>query len=134
IECGGHYVRAMSSWSILLALSGFHYDGIEHILRFAPAHTPENFKSFFIGPEGYGMLKQTRMGKSQRNEIHVAEGKFNVSRVILKPAATVTAVRASIGRAPINARIRTRMDGVEVMLESPMALNRGQTLAITLLA
>jgi uncharacterized protein (DUF608 family) len=25
IECGGHYARAMSSWSILLALSGYEY-------------------------------------------------------------------------------------------------------------
>ena len=27
IECGGHYARAMSSWSLLLALSGWEYDG-----------------------------------------------------------------------------------------------------------
>ena len=27
IECGGHYARAMSSWSLLLAASGFHCDG-----------------------------------------------------------------------------------------------------------
>src|SRR5947199_4066451 len=29
IECGGHYARAMSSWSLLLALSGWEYDGPE---------------------------------------------------------------------------------------------------------
>ena len=27
IECGGHYARAMSSWSMLLAASGYEYDG-----------------------------------------------------------------------------------------------------------
>ena len=39
IECGGHYARAMSSWSLLLALSGFHYDGLTQTLRFQPLET-----------------------------------------------------------------------------------------------
>ncbi len=41
IECGGHYARAMSSWSLLLALSGWEYDGPGQSLRFTPRHTPE---------------------------------------------------------------------------------------------
>ncbi|MDP4289558.1 MAG: GH116 family glycosyl-hydrolase [Bacteroidota bacterium] len=33
-ECGHHYARAMASWSAVLALSGFHYSGVEHSMRF----------------------------------------------------------------------------------------------------
>ena len=54
IECGGHYARAMSSWSLLLALSGWKYDGPRGELHFVPCYRPENFKSFFTGPEGSG--------------------------------------------------------------------------------
>ena len=53
IECGGHYARAMSSWSLLLALSGYEYDGPACVLRFTPRITPEKFKTCFCGPEGW---------------------------------------------------------------------------------
>ncbi len=35
-ECGHHYARAMSSWSLILALSGFHYNARERFIAFAP--------------------------------------------------------------------------------------------------
>ncbi len=33
-ECGHHYARAMASWSSVLALSGFHYSGVDKSIRF----------------------------------------------------------------------------------------------------
>lgn len=33
-ECGRHYVRSMASWSAVLALSGFHYSGVEKSMSF----------------------------------------------------------------------------------------------------
>jgi hypothetical protein len=33
-ECGHHYARAMASWSSVLALSGFHYSGVEKQIKF----------------------------------------------------------------------------------------------------
>jgi uncharacterized protein (DUF608 family) len=83
IECGGHYARAMSSWSILLALSGFEYDGPAKALTFAPRITPEDFKAFFCGPEGWGSLRQRREGQGQRNTISVAEGRLPLAELHL---------------------------------------------------
>ncbi|MCP5117681.1 MAG: hypothetical protein GY953_43215, partial [bacterium] len=34
-ECGHHYARAMASWAAVLALSGFHYSGVEKVMTFA---------------------------------------------------------------------------------------------------
>ena len=34
LEAGHHYVRAMASWSSLLAWSGFHYSGVERKMKF----------------------------------------------------------------------------------------------------
>jgi hypothetical protein len=42
-ESGVHYARAMSSWAVLLALSGFQYDGVERSMAFAPRIQPEAF-------------------------------------------------------------------------------------------
>ena len=74
IECGGHYARAGSSWSLLLALSGWLYDGTTGELEFRPRQTPHAFRSFFTGSEGWGSASQTRGNGSQRNEIKVVEG------------------------------------------------------------
>ena len=39
-ECGHHYARAMASWSSVLAMSGFHYSGVDNSIRFTerPGH------------------------------------------------------------------------------------------------
>lgn len=33
-ECGHHYARSMASWSLVLALSDFHYSGVDGRMRF----------------------------------------------------------------------------------------------------
>ena len=45
-ESGVHYARAMSSWAVMLALSGFDYDGVERSISFAPRVNKENFKTY----------------------------------------------------------------------------------------
>jgi non-lysosomal glucosylceramidase len=39
-ECGHHYARAMASWSSVLAMSGFHYSGVDKYIHFTdrPGH------------------------------------------------------------------------------------------------
>jgi uncharacterized protein (DUF608 family) len=132
IECGGHYARAMSSWSLLLALSGYEYDGPANALRFTPRYTPACFKSLFIGPEGWGSLVQTRRGKTQRNEIVVADGQFNVSRLHLDPAGHPKRVVAKVNGENLPAVLMPRMDGVSVELDQPVMLTRGQKLLVVL--
>ncbi len=97
--------RALSSWSLLLALSGFAYDGPNGVLRFAPRHTPEDFKAFFSAPEGWGSLRQTRRGKTQRNEVKVEAG-----RVLVAPApgcAPGRDIEADTGRGEWQTRSRS---------------------------
>jgi non-lysosomal glucosylceramidase len=85
IECGGHYTRAMSSWSLLLALSGWKYDGPRGELCLTPCYRPENFKSFFTGPEGWGSFAQTWDGNKQRVEIAVQSGALRLKTLELTP-------------------------------------------------
>ncbi|MDI6784603.1 MAG: GH116 family glycosyl hydrolase, partial [bacterium] len=74
IECGDHYARAMSSWSLLLALSGFIHNGPEGIIGFNPRLNPENFKSFFATATAWGSFYQKRSSKIQLNKIAVVGG------------------------------------------------------------
>jgi uncharacterized protein (DUF608 family) len=58
VECGNHYARAMSSWSVLLALSGYQYDAVAQNLSFAPCVSEEDFCSFFSTGSGWGTFRQ----------------------------------------------------------------------------
>lgn len=132
IECGGHYARAMSSWSLLLALSGYEYDGPRKILRFTPRDTPENFRSLFCGPEGWGSLRQTRTDGEQQNEIHVRDGRFEVSQMALSPPFAPNRVDVRHGQAPLRASFKIVPEGVLVQLVTPLTLQAGQVLTLAL--
>jgi hypothetical protein len=53
-ESGVHYARAMSSWAVLLSLSGAQYDGVEKSLGFTPRLQPRDFFTFWSGGSGWG--------------------------------------------------------------------------------
>lgn len=84
IECGDHYARAMSSWSLLLAAQGYYYDGPAGVLGFAPNITPEKFRSFFSTAEGYGTFSQTRRGRTQSNVLELKHGALELTRLELR--------------------------------------------------
>jgi hypothetical protein len=132
IECGGHYARAMSSWSLLLALSGWEYDGPRQSLRVTPRHTPENFKGFFAGPEGWGSLNQVRDGAAQRNEVSVREGRLAVAEITLGTTAAPSRVQVGCGGKAIQSTFRYDAGKVVVALRRPVVAEAGQTLVVRL--
>jgi non-lysosomal glucosylceramidase len=132
IECGGHYARAGSSWTLLLALSGWLYDGAAGHLEFRPIHTPENFKSFFSGSDGWGSLAQTRKGGGQRNDIHVEEGTLKVTRLRLDTSAPPKSATVKVAGKTVAAALKAEPDGVFLDLSQPTVIKAGQTLTVTL--
>ncbi len=64
VECGHHYVRSMSSWTLLLALSGFHCDLSKQEISFNPrieASTQEDrLTVFWSTGRGWGTYTQRR--------------------------------------------------------------------------
>jgi uncharacterized protein (DUF608 family) len=53
-ECGHHYARAMSSWSSVVALSGFEYDGGEAAVIAVPLLPYRNFRCFWASGTAWG--------------------------------------------------------------------------------
>lgn len=136
IECGGHYARAMSSWSLLLALSGFHYDGLSQTLRFQPVDIsaapgkPKNFKSFFTGPEGWGSLSQARHGQTQHTEVAVVSGHLAVTQLHLAALPTVTKAKVMLGHAAVPVRLTHSADGVLLVLTHPIQVRPNSPLMV----
>jgi non-lysosomal glucosylceramidase len=54
IECGAYYARAMASWSVLPALCGYEYDGINRTITFDPKINKNNFSAFWSCGTGWG--------------------------------------------------------------------------------
>jgi uncharacterized protein (DUF608 family) len=55
-ECGGYYARAMSSYALLLAFSGFRYSAVESKLWLKPQIEGVLYTTFFSTASGWGLL------------------------------------------------------------------------------
>jgi uncharacterized protein (DUF608 family) len=55
-ECGNWYARAMSSFALVGALSGFRYSAVDKTLHFGPKLKVHPFVSFFSTASGYGTI------------------------------------------------------------------------------
>ncbi len=74
IECGNHYARALASWSVLLALSGYRYSAKEQRMSFAPLLNADNFQCFFAAGAGWGSYSQKLQAGTLTAKIEVHHG------------------------------------------------------------
>ncbi len=82
VECGHHYARSMSSWAVLLALSGQHGDLGHGELSFDPvtdaSTDPDRFQAFWSNGKAWGTYCQTRGADgSWKPEIAVLGGSLD---------------------------------------------------------
>ena len=78
-ECGNYYARAMSSYALLGALSGFRYSAVEKTLWFGPQLTIRPFKTFFSTASGFGTIE---LG-DQSLRIQLLEGVLQLEKLVL---------------------------------------------------
>lgn len=103
-ECGKFYSRAMSSWSVLLALQGFIYDGPQKRIGFNPVWQPENHISFFTTANGWGNFIQKRDTEKQFITLELNYGKLNIDsfEVYVEKGKKVNSVQALLNKNPIH--------------------------------
>jgi non-lysosomal glucosylceramidase len=134
-ECGDYYARALSSWSTLLALQGFNYDGPAQSIGFQPLWQPENHRSFFTAAEGWGLFSQTRTGSRQTATINLKYGNLALRTITLAvpDQQKVAAVRVSLDgkELPIQSHKQTGQR-VDILLQQSAQLQAGALLQIDL--
>jgi hypothetical protein len=135
IECGGHYARAMSSWSLLLAASGFELDGPRGVLRFQPRYQENRFKSFFSGPQSWGSLSQEMGLREQDVRVSVKTGTLKLRQLVLRPGmgSSPSISTVTIGNRSLAAKLAS--SGSEMILElgpEGVELNEGDELRVKL--
>jgi uncharacterized protein (DUF608 family) len=95
-ECGNYYARAMSSYALLIALSGFRYSAPTHTLTIAPRLDADPFTCFISTASGWGTLTL----RADRLEVRLVNGELQVDTLqiashgksfILHPGLTLRA-------------------------------------------
>ena len=119
-ECGSNYARSMSSYSLLLAFSGFRYDGVEKRIGFFPV-CPENFRSFFSCGSGWGEVRFTENGVS----LELLYGSLELRE--FSASGTQKAASASLGGTALPF---DRQDG-RMRFAQPVRMKPGDVLAVT---
>ncbi|MEW6686283.1 MAG: GH116 family glycosyl-hydrolase [Candidatus Edwardsbacteria bacterium] len=130
IECGDHYVRAMSSWGLLEALSGYCYNVLDGLIGFAPKLNPENFRCFFITKDGWGTFSQNINENEQIDTIKVAYGKVEIKtlRFFTKREPKTVMVEEPKGR--IKARFVKNAFWLYIKLEHLVHLVEGKAIQV----
>jgi len=83
IELGHHYARAMSSWSLLTAFSGFHFSAPAHELGFRPGQNQGAFRTLFVAGSAWGVYAQEASPQGLKAEVRVEEGGLELATLRL---------------------------------------------------
>ncbi|MDP2339124.1 MAG: GH116 family glycosyl-hydrolase [Bacteroidota bacterium] len=133
-ECGDFYGRALSSWSVLLALQGFVYDGPNQTIGFKPTWRPDDHASFFSAAEGWGLYTQTRKSSNQLSKIDVKYGNIKIKKILLKVSESARCTNISIERDGASLSLDSYNlsgDILTVMLSNIYIIKAGSNLTIT---
>jgi hypothetical protein len=78
-ECGNYYARAMASYALLGALSGFRYSVVQRTLWVGPQLNTRPFRTFFSTASAYGSISLER----DSIRIQLLEGELLLEKVVL---------------------------------------------------
>lgn len=80
-ECGHHYVRALASWGLILAWTGFHYSALDGTLAFA---APKKRVRWPWAADGaWGVVELIPQNSGTRAILTVLHGRLSVRRLEL---------------------------------------------------
>ena len=140
VECGDHYVRAMSSWTLLHALTGVDYNLGSKRFKMAPKINAENFVTFFITGRAWGQVRQQISNSKVFCLLSVSHGSLEINSVILeelggcKPVKYSVILKESPGEEnkPLEASVSIKNSDVEIILKESIILKEGYQLRIEL--
>jgi len=119
-ECGHHYARAMSSWSTLVALSGFNYDGATASIVAVPRVARDNFKCFWATGTGWGTYSLRKSAFGTRFTLNVLAGTLRCRSCEI--AAPGLAASVQSGGAALPHRAERLGDRITVRLDDALIL------------
>lgn len=135
VECGSHYARALASWSVLTALSGYHYSVPERHLAFAPRLNAQNFQCFFTTASGWGVYNQRVEKPALTVSLATHYGEVRVRRLRLRnelgtPSVAIASATGPNGKRLTAAKVSRDGDFLDLNLGEEIVVPDGKSLAV----
>jgi hypothetical protein len=135
VECGNHYARALASWSLLLALSGFHYSAPEKRMAFAPKSENGRFVSFWSAEPGFGLYEQERTATTCDATLRLLYGGgLELDAIDLPVVGAAVEAKVSLDGEQRDANTVVENGKTRIQLEGTARLAAGSELQIRLVA
>src|SRR4029077_11821957 len=135
IEWGNHYSRAMASFSVLLALSGFRYSAVERRVSFQPRIHLEDFRCFFAAGSAWGLYRQNAKAGVLTANLECRHGELMLRRLVLGGATKTTFAKSTL-TGPDGKQIccsAKSLAGVhEIELAEELTVREGESVTATL--
>lgn len=128
VEAGNHYVRAMASWSVFIAMSGFQYRGDIAEVTAAPPAATANFNCFWATASGWGTYSLHKSAGGTRFALHVLAGSLPCRAFQL--ATSELKATASLAGKTLSCRAEKNNTLLAVHLNQSITLAAGQQLQI----
>ncbi|MFX1357927.1 MAG: GH116 family glycosyl-hydrolase [Promethearchaeota archaeon] len=114
VECGDHYVRAMSSWTLLNAATGVVYINKVKQFQIRPRINAENTKCFYITNTAWGQII-LRVDNKIVCSVSVSYGELEINSLILNHLEPFKLNNGSV-------LIKEIFNGEEILLEAKIAI------------
>ena len=131
IECSDHYARAMSSYGVFIAATGFHCHAPSGLIRFEPKLGAKDFAGPFVGAAAWGRFSQKQSATGLAATLAVRFGSLRLARLELTlPTAKAASTKVMLAGKPLQHRLETRDGRLAIVLAQAVTLTTGQTLAV----
>jgi len=128
-ECGHHYARAMSSWSTVVAMSGFRYDGPAGAVVAVLKDPRDSFMCFWATGTGWGTYSLRKADGNTQLSIKVLHGGLDCRSCEI--AAKGAAASVEMGGRAMKNKVSRRGDRAVVALEEMLRMGEKDELRIT---
>lgn len=122
VECGGHYYRAMSSWTLLIAFSGFAWDQPSRSLTLAPVVREQTCVYPFFTAGSWGRYYQENGINGKLVEITVVDGELDLLALYLPKLKGFEEAEAFLGGLQTDATVTPHGDGICVTFPEGITL------------
>ena len=123
IECSDHYARAMASYGVFLAATGFHCHASSGLLRFSPKIGTNDFAGPFIGAGAWGHFSQKLGSSGLSAALDVRYGSIRLDRLELTaPARRGDTSSVMLGGKPVPHRVESVDGRLAIVLAQSLTL------------
>ena len=131
IECSDHYARAMASYGVFIAATGFYCHASTGLLRFEPKIGANDFAGPFIGAGAWGHFSQKLGNTGLSAALDVRFGSMRLDRLELTAAAGKAATSSvMLAGKPVPHRVESIDGRLAIVFAQSQTLCPGQILEV----